>query len=91
MRTRTPLVTAAVIAALALAGCGTAASTSTPRPPPSQAARTSAPPATAQPANPVAIVRQTRATVPASEVYGSRDMQGDLYADGSFPGREILC
>jgi hypothetical protein len=47
MRTRTPLVTA--IAALALAGCGTAASTSAPRPPPSQAASTSAPPTQTDP------------------------------------------
>jgi hypothetical protein len=39
-----------------------------------------------RPANPVPIVRETGAQIPAGEVYGSRDLYGDLYADGNFYG-----
>jgi hypothetical protein len=40
----------------------------------------------AQPANPVPVVRETGASVLPGEVYGSRDVEGALYADGSFYG-----
>ncbi len=79
---RTTIIAAAIIAGgLAVAGCG-AASTSSPGP--STVPASTAP--AAQPANPVPIVRLTGAKVKAGEVYGLRDMEGDLYADGDLYG-----
>jgi hypothetical protein len=43
-------------------------------------------PVASQPANPVPILRETGAQIPAGEVYGSRDINGDLYANGNFYG-----
>jgi hypothetical protein len=67
------LATAAVTAALALAGCSSA----------------SAPAATAgTPADPVAILRATGAAPDPGTVYGSHDVQGDRMASGTYPGGE---
>jgi hypothetical protein len=78
---------ALIVLVLALAACGgsatmatTPAATSTVASPASQA------PAASQPANPVAIVRETGAAIRPGEVYGSRDVYGGLYADGDLYG-----
>lgn len=73
---------APVLAALLLAGCGTAAATSAQ--PPASASQ----PASTHPANPVTIVRETGATITPGEVYGSTTVQSWLSADGSWPGGE---
>jgi hypothetical protein len=86
---RTAWAALPVLAALALAGCGTAASTS------SSPAASTATAATAEPSgtvlspanpvtNPVTIVRETGATPAPGEVYGSTTADGWLSADGSF-------
>lgn len=67
---------AAIIAGLALAGCGASSSHST------------IPVSAGQPGNPVPIVRETGATVTPGEVYGSTTAEGWLSADGSFASGE---
>jgi hypothetical protein len=78
MRTRTPLVTAAVIAVLALAGCGTAAATS-------HAARTSAPASTSAPAAPAS----PQFTDPNGETCPAADSLG--YCGDDDPNPPLAC
>jgi len=70
-------VTALAMVILVLAGCGAQAVASHP--------------VSAQPANPVAVVRETGATPSPGEVYGSRDVYGGLYADGNIYGPDCTA
>ena len=72
MRMSLKTTLAAAAAALAITGCGAATAASGTSP--------------AQPVNPVTVVRQAGATPSPGEVYGSRDVEGNLYASGSIPG-----
>lgn len=48
------------------------------------------PSTTSTAANPVTILKQTGATVPAGTVYGDHDLYGDRDASGTFPGGESV-
>lgn len=81
---------AAAVSALALVGslaaCGSSApaakSASTPA---TSTVSPSAPAVSAQPANPVTILRETGATLPAGTEVGQIDVNGDRYASASYP------
>jgi hypothetical protein len=79
VRHQKALLAASAVAALALTGCATHAVTAT-----TPGTFRPAPAAAAQPVNPVTIVRETGATLTPGEVYGSRDVEGNLSAGGDF-------
>jgi hypothetical protein len=82
------LVAGAVGAVTIAAALAVNAACSSPAPAIGQSPPAPAASSAAAPADPVAILRATGATVPPGTAYGDHDIYGDRMASGQFPGLE---